>query len=125
MKKSLLTRAGALALSLALLLPQTLAANAGQTQFRTQTTLKDNLSYTNTITDHDTLGREESHLLELSPGGEVYPITVQGDTTIYGSGTISWAITQARKLGYNVLAAVNSDFYSTQTGVPLFLGTFA
>ena len=119
MKKSLLTRAGALALSLALLLPQTLAANAGQTQFRTQTTLKDKLSYTNTITDHDTLGREESHLLELSPGGEVYPITVQGDTTIYGSGTISWAITQARKLGYNVLAAVNSDFYSTQTGVPL------
>ena len=118
-KKSLFTRAGALLLSLTMLLPQVWAANAGQTKFQTYDSLADNLTYTNTITDHAILGREESHLLEVEPGGSVYPITFQGDVTIYGSGTINWAITQARKLGYNVIGAINSDFYSTRTGVPL------
>lgn len=119
MKKSLLARAGALLLSLSLLLPQTAAANAGTSKLVSARQLSDNLTYINTISDHETLGREESFALELVPGGSVYPITVQGDTTLYGTGTISWAITQARQQGYNVLAGINSDFYSILTGVPL------
>lgn len=90
---------------------------AGRELYRNTTPLPDGLSYTNTIYEHQEAGREESFLLTLKPGAEVYPLVMACDT-IYGGMTVSDAVEYAAEQGYNVLAAVNSDFFHSY-GVPI------
>ena len=46
---------------------------------------------------------------------------VLGSGSIYGAGSINAAVEQAQAMGCHVLAAVNTDFFSTATGVPIGL----
>lgn len=97
------------------------APGPGPAVLQTSRGLVDGLTYINTIAQHPTQGRGESYTLELAPGSGAYPITVQGDGTVYYNGTIANAIELAQARGFHVLAGVNSDFYAMSTGVPLGL----
>jgi exopolysaccharide biosynthesis protein len=80
--------------------------------------IADNLEFTDTVLWHDDVGREESYSLRLTGPGEAYPI-IMADDTVYGGMTITQLTQYASEQGYNVLAAVNTDFFSLQTGVPI------
>ena len=80
--------------------------------------LADNLAFTNTVTYSDTAGRGESYAIAMTGPGDAYPIVTKGDT-IYGTMTLTKIVDYMESLGLNVLAAVNSDFFSTYTGVPM------
>lgn len=104
-----------------LLLPSTAQAAAGEKKLRTSISLADGLTYVNTVTEHPAAGRVESFALELSPDSDARPMLVQGSGSIYGAGSINAAVEQAQAMGCHVLAAVNTDFFSTATGVPIGL----
>ena len=80
--------------------------------------LADNLEYINTVSYSDAPGRGESFAIRLTGPGDAYPVVTKSDT-MYGTLTLSKTVKYAESLGMNVLAAVNSDFFSMQTGVPL------
>ncbi len=121
MKKSTasncLRRAAVFLLALLLAVP-TGYARAGDRKLQTSSVLTDGLTYYNTITENAS-NRIESFSLELSPYSTAYPILVQGSGAVYGAGTISKAVSCAQSLGYHVLGAVNTDFFSTASGVPI------
>lgn len=102
---------------LSLLTTTAYAAGAGETVYINERQVAENLTYTNTISWNSLYGREESFMLGLEQGGDAYPIVMACDT-IYGSMSISRMVTYAESQGKNVLAAVNTDFFSTTTGVP-------
>lgn len=107
-----------LALMLTLALPAFAAENGSGTEVYGNTSqLAPGLTYTNTIYDNKTFGREESFALELSPDSAVYPMVMACDT-IYGGLTLSGCIAYAESLGYHVVAAVNTDYFNS-TKVPL------
>ena len=112
-----LRRAAALLLAAVLAMP-TVSAHAGETRLQTRTDIAPGLVYRNTVTENNTL-RVESFSLELAPGGPVRPILLQASGTIYGAASINRAVSLAREQGLQVLGAVNTDFFSTATGVPL------
>ncbi len=114
-------RLAALALAAILLLPAAARAAAGDQKLRTDISLTDGLLYVNTITDHPAAGRVESFALELSPVSAASPILIQGSGSIYGGGSINAAVEKAQAMGRHVLAAVNTDFFYTGTGIPLGL----
>ena len=115
--RSLSRRAAALVLALALALP-TVYAHAGEQKLQTSIDLVDGLTYRNTITDNSER-RVESFSLELEKDSDAYPILLQAAGTVYGAATINRAVTYAQELGYHVLGAVNTDFFSTASGVPI------
>jgi len=91
---------------------------AGTTIYKNHVDLGNGVTYTNTISQNSTYGIQESHAFSTVPGNIVKPIVLACDT-IYGSMNINSVVGYAQRLGYNVLAAVNSDFFSMSTGVPL------
>ncbi len=115
--KSILRRAAALALAVLLAVPTAHAA-AGERKLRTSIPIVDGLTYHNTVTVNGER-RIESFSLELEPGGQAQPIFLQGSGTIYGTASINRAVTTAQERGYHVLGAINTDFFSMSTGVPL------
>ena len=93
-------------------------ASAGEEKLQTATRIVDGLTYYNTVTVNG--GRRiESYSLELEPDSDVEPILLQGSGTIYGAASINRAVSNAREQGYHVLGAINTDFFSTSTGMPL------
>ncbi|MDR3278181.1 MAG: phosphodiester glycosidase family protein [Oscillospiraceae bacterium] len=118
MKKRIRTAAAALTLLSYILTFTAAAAGTGTYVYTNTRQLADNLQYINTVSWNADLGREESYALRLTGAGDAYPI-VLGDDTIYGSLKVSQMVSYAESVGKNVLAAVNADFFSTQTGVPL------
>lgn len=114
---SLLRRAAALALALALAVPP-VAAAAGEEKLQTTAQLVEGLTYRNTVTVNSS-SRVESFSLELEEDSDAYPILLQASGTIYGAATINKAVSYAQSLGYHVLGAVNTDFFSTSSGVPI------
>lgn len=110
-------KAGAILLLAALITTTAAASGAGPRVYINNRQLADNLIYTNTVSWSSALGREESHALALTGVGDVYPI-ISGKDTMYGGMTISAAIAHAEQQGKNVLAAVNTDFFTMKTGVP-------
>ena len=108
--------AGLLALSLAVPV-FAFPDGTGTEVYENTAQLADGLTYTNTIYDNSTYGREESFELELRPGSDVFPMVMACDT-IYGGLTISNCIAYAESLGYNVVAAMNTDYFNA-TKVPL------
>lgn len=115
---SLLRRLSALVVAAALALP-TVYASAGEKKLQTVRTLTDGLDYVNTVTYHPAGGRVESFALELGADSEAYPIMVQGSGSIYSAASIGKAVEYAQSLGYHVLGAINTDFFSMTTGVPM------
>ena len=114
----LLRRLSAFVLAASLALP-TVYATAGEQKLQTTRSIADGLEFINTVTIHPEAGRVESFTLELDPDGDVYPIMVQGSGTIYSGASINKAVEQAQSLGYHVLGAINTDFFSYATGVPM------
>ena len=112
-----LRRTAAFALALVLALPTAYAA-AGEQKLQTTTQLTDGLVYRNTVTENQS-SRVESYSLELAADSHVTPIMLQASGTIYGAATVNKAVSYAQSLGYHVLAAVNTDFFSTASGVPI------
>ncbi|MBR4099294.1 MAG: phosphodiester glycosidase family protein [Clostridium sp.] len=110
-------RAVSLALAAVFTLP-TVYASAGTKKLATSVALTDDLTYINTITQHDSAGRVESFALELSPDSDITPIMLQSSGTMYAASTIAKAVDQAQRLGYHVLGAINTDYFSSSTGVP-------
>ncbi|MDR2502431.1 MAG: phosphodiester glycosidase family protein [Oscillospiraceae bacterium] len=95
-----------------------IAAGIGAVRYTNTYMLAPNLTYTDTVAWLDGVGREESHALTLSPGGDVYPI-VLGGNTVYGGATIDAVRNWAESRGHNVLALMNADFFSLSSGVPI------
>lgn len=94
-----------------------LAAGADTAVYRNTQQIADNLSFTKTISYIKGAERQECFELSLNGRGDAYPIVMACDT-IYGRLTIDQMVAYAEKQGKNVLAAVNADFFSMQTGVP-------
>ena len=115
--KSFSRRAAAFTLALLLALP-TVYADAGERKLQTSTQIVDGLTYRNTITVNNDR-RIESFSMELAPGGSARPILLQGSETVYGGANINTAVSNARSQGWNVLGAVNTDFFAMSNGVPL------
>ena len=114
---SILRRCCALALCAALAFPPHAGAAWGSTRLETSHEILDGLTYTDTVSQYDA-GRLASFTLELEKGGNVHPILMQSSGTVYGSATINAAVKLAQEMGYQVMAAVNTDYFSTATGVP-------
>jgi exopolysaccharide biosynthesis protein len=109
----------ALILLFSLIIPAS-AQGAGTNVYSNTQQIANNLFYTNTVSYINDTQREQSYALALTGSGDAYPIIV-ADDTIYGKLTIGQVIDYAEGKGRNVLAAVNTDFFSMQTGVPLGL----
>ena len=110
-------KAAAAALSAAMALSLITPAFAAEAIVReVTTTLGDGL----TLTQHNSLSgstRLQHFTLDYVPGGTVQPLVLYGDE-LYGKSTINTVISYAEKQGLHVLAAVNSDFFFTSSGVP-------
>ena len=113
----ILRRTAALSLVLVLSLPPVFAS-AGEPMLQTTLNITNGLTYTNTITQQVTR-RNESFSLLVTPDSEVNPILLQASGTVYGAATINRAVSHAQELGYHVLGAINTDYFSTATGVPM------
>jgi hypothetical protein len=108
-----------LLLALTLLLTPALAAGGGTgaAVYLNRATLAPGFTYDNAISYTAAGRRVETYTMETAPGSSVHPIVLACDT-IYGGMTVSEAISYARGLGYNVVGAVNGDFFYTDTKVP-------
>ncbi len=104
--KRFFTRAAAFVLSAALLMG-TAAASGGAVYSRSLAV--SDLTYTNAIR-YGSAGRLETYALETVPGGKVRPIVMACDT-IYGGMTLPTMVSYAEKQGYNVVGAINADYY--------------
>ena len=111
-----LRRCCALTLVAALTVP--VGAAWGDTKLESSHEILDGLSYTDTVSSYSA-GRLASYVLELDKNSDVFPILIQSSGTIYGSATVNAAVTEAQNRGYQVLAGVNTDYFSTATGVPM------
>lgn len=109
LSRTLLTLVMVLALNIQVLA----VAGGGGTEIYTNVSqITDGLTYTNTIYSNDTYGREESFALTVQPGSSVRPMVMACDT-IYGGMTISSCVSYAERLGYNVVGAMNTDFFNS------------
>ena len=113
-----LRRLTALVLTAALTIPSAFAT-AGKHELTTVRSIADGLEFINTITTHPQAGRVESYALEYRADGDVFPIMLQGSGTMYSGASINKAVEEATKLGYHVVGAINTDFFSYATGVPM------
>ena len=94
-----------------------MAAGFGEKVYENSTALADSFTYTN-FTSYSPSGRIETFAVELKRGSDIEQIVTSCDT-IYGGMTVQTAVKYAEDLGYNVLAAVNADFFSKLNHVPL------
>lgn len=103
---------------LALTVSTAKAAGAGEIVYSNSWQVADNLAYTQTVSYITTQSRQLGYSLSLTGAGDAYPILMAVDT-IYGGLTMEQMIHYAESQGKNVLAAVNTDFFSMKTGVPM------
>ena len=92
------------------------AAYGGTPHYKNTVNVADGLTYENVVRTTSG-GRVESFALTIDPN-EGLSVMASDGGDIYGGCTINYAVNQAEKMGYNTLAAVNSDFFSMSTGVP-------
>ena len=81
-----------------------------------QTVLGDGLTLTQ-LNSYLSGVRRQQFTLDYEPGGSVQPLVLYGDT-LYGKSTVNQVVDYAESLGYHVLAAVNSDYFFTGSGIP-------
>ena len=84
-------------------------AGTGEAVYVNRWTLANGFTYENAFCYSSSGSRNETFVVENTPGSSVYPIVLACDT-IYGGMTITQMISYAESLGYNVVGAVNSDF---------------
>lgn len=117
---SLLRRAAALVCALSMVVPTAQAAKKNDEVLQTEIEIVEGLDYSNTV-EMTSGGRLESFQLTFNPKKDVDAMFVTSDGTIYGSATIDSAVSYAQSQGYHVLAAMNTDFFSSSSGVPMGL----
>ncbi|MBQ9979514.1 MAG: S-layer homology domain-containing protein [Oscillospiraceae bacterium] len=61
---------------------------------------------------------QQAFVLNYTPGGDIMPVVTYG-SAVYGGQSISGAATDWEKTGNKVIAAVNADFFSTTSGIPM------
>ena len=103
---------------LSLLFTMTAFAAANEV-FSHTISLADNLEFVSRIS-RGPGGRLESFELRMTGQGDARPV-VMSSGTVFGGFTISRMVQYAEEMGKNVLAAVNTDFFSMRTGVPIGL----
>lgn len=75
--------------------------------------------YYSELRSTDTDGKtQKSYIFEYAPTGGVLPVVRFGNT-VYGKDRLGSLVSAAKNDGDTVLGAINGDFYSMQTGVPL------
>jgi len=111
-------KSGLAALIIIMLLSPYAAMAVGDLVYTNSRWLADNLEYVNTVKWSHQYGRTESFMLRMTGPGDAYPIVMGGDS-IFGSTRISDMVEFATNQGKNLLAMMNADFFSLQTGVPL------
>lgn len=92
-------------------------SGTGEAVYVNRTSLAGGFTYENAFCYSSSGSRNESFIIESSPGSSVYPIVLACDT-IYGGMNIKTMINYAESLGYNVVGAVNADFGYSQTLIP-------
>ncbi len=109
----------AAALILALALAFSLTASAIATDplaYTVSTDLGDGLTLTQLNSINNGVRRQQ-FTLDYTPGGAVQPLVFYGNA-VYGRQDIQQMLAYAKSQGWHVLAAVNSDFFFTGSGVP-------
>lgn len=110
-------RLAAFTLAVLMAVPTAFAA-AGEQKLQTSIDILDGLTYRNTVTVNND-SRVESFSLALEEDSDVYPILLQGSGTVYGTASINKAVSNAQAAGYHVVGAMNTDFFSMSSGVPM------
>ena len=107
------------ALTAALLAGSALAAGSGtgQAAYSNTLTLSDGFTYTDQVSYNSLGARVETYEVETDAGCGIRPIVLACDT-VYGGMSISRVTQYASSLGYNVIGAVNSDYFDSKH-VPL------
>lgn len=93
---------------------------AGTNVYLNRVDLGNGVTYENAMSQNATYGIQQSHSFAAEPGTVITPVILACDT-IYGGMNMNKIVEYAGTQGYNVLAALNTDFFSTQTGVPMGL----
>ena len=75
------------------------------------------LDYITKTEDFSGNNRLQSFGFEYTPNSSVTPIVEYGNK-LYGMSTINNVVKHAENNGYNVIGAVNADFFNTSTGIP-------
>lgn len=109
------SRITAFTLAFALSVPSAFAAE-GTITAKVDTALIPGVTYSAT-TAQTSGGQIKSYTMTVDPSSTAFPITAQGTTTLYSSGNVERAIEYAEAAGYNILGAINSDYFSLSTGV--------
>ena len=117
MRRRALKVAASILIILSLLAPAGVYAS-GDVVYTNTRSLADNLELVNTVYWSSEFGRMEGFSVRMTGPGDAYPIVMKGDT-IYGSTRITNIVKYAESLGMNVLAAVNTDFFFSESGIPL------
>ncbi len=81
-------------------------------------TIGDGLRYSVYDSTDENGKTQKSYIFEYKPGGGVAPIINYGKK-VYGMDRLSALVKDAAEDGLHILGAVNGDFYSMQTGVPM------
>lgn len=81
-------------------------------------TVGDGLKYSELLSTDESGKEQHSYIFEYTPGKGTLPIVRYGNS-IYGKDRLATLVASAKEHGDTVLGAVNGDFYSMQTGVPL------
>ncbi len=87
------------------------AGGTGAAVYSNALTLADGFTYINEISYNADGQRVETYRTELSTESAVFPVVMACDT-IYGGMTIEEMIAYAEAQGYNVVGAMNCDFFS-------------
>jgi len=78
----------------------------------------DGLRYTEMTSVNEKGKTQQSYIFEYDPSGGVLPLVRCGEG-VYGMNKLGTIVSAAEDEGKTVLGALNGDFYSMQTGIPL------
>ena len=78
--------------------------------------LADSMALTSSFLDGEHTQKE--NVLTYTPGGDLRPMVVFGDT-LYGRSTMDYIADYVKKQGYTPVAAVNAAFFDMSNGLPM------
>ncbi|MBQ8249036.1 MAG: phosphodiester glycosidase family protein, partial [Clostridia bacterium] len=81
-------------------------------------TVGDGLKYSELYSTDDNGKNQQSYIFEYDPDGGTLPLVRWGNT-VYGPGRVGALVKAAEEEGDSIFGALNGDFFSMQTGVPL------
>ncbi len=81
-------------------------------------TVGDGLKYTELKSTDDNGKNQQSYIFEYNPNGGTLPLVRWGNT-VHGPGRVGALVKAAEEAGASIFGALNGDFFSMQTGVPL------